>query len=265
MSAASTASGAGRLAGKVAVVTGAGQGIGEAIARRFAAEGAFVMLANRSAETGVAVAASIRAAGGRADFTACDAGQRAALEQLVARTVDAAGAIDIVVHNAAAFSRDPLAEMDDDALDRLLDVNLKACFHLVRAALPHMRAQGGRVLVTSSITGPRVAMPNTAHYAASKAGVNGFIRSAALELAARGITVNGVEPGYIDTPAMTHLKARFGLDALTRYIPAKRLGAPEDIAAAMLFLASDEAAYITGQTLVVDGGSTLPESPLFMQ
>lgn len=108
-------------------------------------------------------------------------------------------------------------------------------------------------------------MPNTAHYAASKGGVNGFIRSAALELAPRGITVNGVEPGYIDTPAMSQMKARFGLEAITRNIPAKRLGAPEDIAAAMLFLASDEASYITGQTIVVDGGSTLPESPIFMQ
>ncbi len=254
----------GRLMNKVAVVTGAGQGIGEAIALRFAAEGAFVMVANRSADKGEAVAERIRAAGGRAAFTACDVGHRESVQRLIASTVDAAGPIDIVVHNAAAFSRDPLDEMGDEALEQVLGVNLKACFYLVHAALPQMRPGAGRVLVTSSITGPRVAMPNTAHYAASKAGVNGFIRSAALELAPRGITVNGVEPGYIDTPAMTHLKARFGLDALTRHIPAKRLGAPEEIAAAMLFLASDEAAYITGQTLVVDGGSTLPESPIFM-
>jgi 3-oxoacyl-[acyl-carrier protein] reductase len=128
-----------------------------------------------------------------------------------------------------------------------------------------MKKRGaGRILVTSSITGPRVAMPGTAHYAASKAGANGFIRTAALELAAYGITVNGVEPGYIDTPAMSALKARFGEEQLTRYIPLKRLGRPEDIAHAMLFLASDEAAYVTGQTIVVDGGSTLPESPVFM-
>jgi 3-oxoacyl-[acyl-carrier protein] reductase len=254
----------GRLAGKVALVTGAGQGIGEAIALRFAAEGAFVMVANRSADSGEAVAARIRAAGGRGAFTACDVGCRASVQALVAATVAAAGPIDIVVHNAAAFSRDPLGEMEDEALDQVLQVNLKACFYLMHAALPHMREGAGRVLVTSSVTGPRVAMPNIAHYAASKAGVNGFIRAAALELAPRGITVNGVEPGYIDTPAMATLKARFGLEALTRYIPAKRLGAPEDIAAAMLFLASDEAAYITGQTIVVDGGSTLPESPVFM-
>jgi 3-oxoacyl-[acyl-carrier protein] reductase len=256
----------GRLNHKVAIVTGGGQGIGEAIATRFAQEGACVMVANRNAEQGEAVAAAIRGAGGRAAFCATDAGSRASVERLVQATIEAMGGLDIVVHNAAAFSRDPLHEMDDEALERVLGVNLKACFYLARAALPHLRQRGqGRILVTSSITGPRVAMPNTAHYAASKGGVNGFIRAAALELAPHGITVNGVEPGYIDTPAMTHLKARFGLDAITRNIPLKRLGAPADIAAAMLFLASGEAAYVTGQTIVVDGGSTLPESPIFMQ
>jgi 3-oxoacyl-[acyl-carrier protein] reductase len=256
----------GRLAGKVAIVTGGGQGIGRAIASRFATEGAFVMVANRNAEQGEAVAAEIRAAGARAAFCATDVGDRASVERLVQVTLEQAGALDIVVHNAAAFSRDPLEQMDDEAIERVLGVNLKACFYLARAAIAPLRARGnGRILVTSSITGPRVAMPNTAHYAASKGGVNGFIRAAALELAPQGITVNGVEPGYIDTPAMSHMKARFGLDAITRNIPAKRLGAPEDIAAAMLFLASDEASYITGQTIVVDGGSTLPESPIFMQ
>lgn len=256
----------GRIAGKVAIVTGGGQGIGRAIAERFAAEGAFVMVANRSAEQGESVAAAIRATGARAAFCATDVGDRSSVERLVQATLQQAGRLDIVVHNAAAFSRDPLEQMDDEAIERVLGVNLKACFYLARAAIAPLRTGGnGRILVTSSITGPRVAMPNTAHYAASKGGVNGFIRAAALELAPQGITVNGVEPGYIDTPAMSHMKARFGLDAITRNIPAKRLGAPEEIAAAMLFLASDEAGYITGQTLVVDGGSTLPESPIFMQ
>lgn len=254
-----------RLRGKRALVTGAGQGIGEAIASRFAAEGAFVVVVNRSAETGESVAAAIRAAGGRAAFVAADVGTRDACGALVQQAIAAAGGLDIVVHNAAAFSRDPLGEMDDPALERVLGVNLKACFWLVRAALPALSACGaGRFLVTSSITGPRVAMPNVVHYAASKAGVNGFIRGAALELAPQRITVNGVEPGYIDTPAMLHLKARFGEENLLRPIPARRFGRPEEIASAMLFLASDEAAYITGQTLVVDGGSTLPESPVFM-
>lgn len=261
-----TADKTGRLAGRTAIVTGGGQGIGKAIALRFAAEGAFVVVANRTEQQGQAVVAQIRAAGGRACFCVTDVGERDSIDHLVRTTLQQTDALDIVVHNAAAFSRDPLERMDDEALERVLTVNLKACFHLARAAIEPLHASGrGRILVTSSITGPRVAMPNTAHYAASKGGVNGFIRSAALELAPRGITVNGVEPGYIDTPAMSQMKARFGLEAITRNIPAKRLGAPEDIAAAMLFLASDEASYITGQTIVVDGGSTLPESPIFMQ
>ncbi len=254
----------GRLAGKVAIVTGAGQGIGRAIAERFAAEGAWVFAANRKAEQGEETVAAMRAAGGQAQFVRTDVGERASVEALVQTTVASAGRLDIVVHNAAAFSRDPLESMDDEALERVLGVNLKACFYLARAVIAPLRVRGGRILVTSSITGPRVAMPNTAHYGASKGGVNGFIRSAALELAPYGITVNGVEPGYIDTPAMAALKARFGEQALVRNIPARRLGSAADIAAAMLFLASDESAYITGQTIVVDGGSTLPESPVFM-
>lgn len=254
-----------RLDHKIALVTGGGQGIGRAIAEVFAAEGATVVIAARTAALGEAVAAQVRSRGGRASFVALDVADAEAVRRTVDQLAVQHGGLDIVVHNAAAFSRDPLETMDMIVLNQLLSVNLGACFSLTQAALPHMKKRGsGRILVTSSITGPRVAMPGTAHYAASKAGVNGFIRTAALELAAFGITVNGVEPGYIDTPAMTALKDRFGTDQLTRYIPLKRLGRPEDIAYAMLFLASEEAAYVTGQTIIVDGGSTLPESPVFM-
>lgn len=119
---------------------------------------------------------------------------------------------------------------------------------------------GGRILVTSSVTGPRVAYPGLAHYAASKAGVNGFIRAAALELACEGITVNGVEPGMIRTPAMANLGGEALNQAIAAAVPLGRLGEPEDIAAAMVFLASPAAGYITGQTLVVDGGALLPEA-----
>ena len=120
-------------------------------------------------------------------------------------------------------------------------------------------------LFTSSVTGPRVAMPGTSYYAASKGGMNAFIRTAALELAPENITVNGVEPGYIRTAAMELLADEEGLAQMTKYIPAGYMGAPEDIAYCMLWLASDEARYITGQTICIDGGSTLPESPVFLE
>ncbi len=135
----------------------------------------------------------------------------------------------------------------------------------MQAALPHFRKQkGGRMLITSSVTGPTVAMPGTAHYAASKGGLNGFIRTAALEYGRENITVNGVEPGYILTPAMSALGDEDELRQMERYIPNGKLGRPSDIANAMLYLASDEAGYVTGQTLIVDGGSTLPESPVML-
>ena len=143
--------------------------------------------------------------------------------------------------------------------------NLKAGFWLIQEALPHLRKQGGgRFLFTSSVTGPNVAMPGTAHYAASKGGMNGLIRTAALEYARQNITVNGVEPGYILTPAMEALGGPEALAQMASQIPLGRLGDPADIANTMLFLASDAAAYITGQTIVVDGGSTLPESPVVL-
>jgi 3-oxoacyl-[acyl-carrier protein] reductase len=145
-------------------------------------------------------------------------------------------------------------------LERTLAVNLSALFWLTQGALPMFRRQGqGCVLVTSSVTGPRVAYPGLSHYAASKAGVNGFIRNAALELASEHIRVNGVEPGMIATPAMANLGDDAVNQDIARRVPLGRLGTPSDIAGAMLFLASDLAAYVTGQTLVVDGGSTLPE------
>jgi 3-oxoacyl-[acyl-carrier protein] reductase len=159
----------------------------------------------------------------------------------------------------------PIEQLSDEELDRTLSVNLKAGFWLIQESLPHLRRQGGgRILFTSSVTGPNVAMPGTAHYAASKGGMNGLIRTAALEYARQNVTVNGVEPGYILTAAMEALGGPEALEEMARQIPLGKLGAPADIANTMLFLASDAAAYITGQTIVVDGGSTLPESPVVL-
>lgn len=252
------------LGGKVALVTGGGRGIGAAIAQVFAQAGAQVLIANRTEAAGESVAAGIRAAGGTAQAIGCDICRHAEADRAVAEAVQRFGALDIVVHNAAVNPWSRIEAMNDADLELTLAVNLKACFWLAQAALPHWRARGaGRMLVTSSVTGPRVVMPGSAHYAASKAGVNGFIRSAALELAPDRVTVNGVEPGYIAKLGGSLLSNPERAARIARYIPAGELGKPEDIAFAMCFLASAAARYVTGQTIVVDGGSTLPESPSF--
>lgn len=244
--------------GRIALVTGSGQGIGRAIAQLFAAQGAKVMLATRSAENGRETQRLIRQAGGTAELLTLDLASRGAAEQAVAATLETFGGLDLLLHNAGVFPMQKLAELEEQTLDHTLAVNLKSCFWLTQAALPALRrALQARIVVTSSVTGPHTAIPGLAHYAASKAGVNGFIRAAALELAEYGITVNGVEPGLIATQATANLGHG---STLSRGIPLQRLGAPEDIAWAMLFLASRHASYITGQTLVVDGGALLPEN-----
>lgn len=254
------------LEGKVALVTGGGRGIGAAIAQVFAEAGASVLIANRTGSAGEAVAGALRERGLQAQAMACDIGRRDEAERAVAEAVRVFGALDIVVHNAAVNPWAAIDAMSDEQLDETLAVNLKACFWLAQAAVPHLRKRGGgRLLVTSSVTGPRVAMPGSAHYAASKAGVNGFIRTAALEYARQGITVNGVEPGYIAKQGGSLLSDPAKAARIARHIPVGELGRPEDIAYAMRFLASPAARYITGQTIVVDGGSTLPESPFFAE
>lgn len=256
----------GRLDGKVAIVTGGGRGIGAGIARVFAAAGAQVVIATRTASYGEETLQEIRNAGGTAELEALDIGRADAVDRLVETTIARWGGVDVMVHNAASFLGGPVDDYSEDDLETVLAVNLKACFRLTKAVLPSMRARGGgRLLFTSSVTGPRVAMPGTSYYAASKGGMNAFIRTAALELAADNITVNGIEPGYIRTAAMELLADEAGLAQMTRYIPAGFMGDPEDIAYAMLYLASDEARYLTGQTICIDGGSTLPESPVFLE
>ncbi|MVW60695.1 SDR family oxidoreductase [Massilia sp. NEAU-DD11] len=244
------------FAGKTAVVTGGASGIGESIARLFAAHGASVLVADRDADGAARVAASLP--DGAA--VVCDLALDDAPARIVAAARERFGGVDIVVHNAAYFPLTDFTRIDRALLERTFAVNVHAAFGLLQAALPIMRARGGgRMLVTSSVTGPRVAYPGLAHYAASKAAVNGFIRAAALEVAADGVTVNGVEPGMIRTPAQDNLGGADVAARLRARIPLGRLGEPDDIAAAMLFLASDHAAYVTGQTIIVDGGALLPE------
>ena len=255
-----------RLSGKIAIVTGGGKGIGSATAQVMAAEGALVVVATRTAAPGQATVDAIVAAGGRAELLVIDMADKAGVFAMVDDVAARHGRLDIVVHNAAVMGRHAVTDRDDAVLDAMLTVNVKACFWLSAAAQPHMKkGGGGRLLITSSVTGPRVTMPGSGAYSASKGAVNGFIRAAALELAADGITVNGVEPGYIDTPGLSRMKARYGAERIGHFIPTGALGDPADVAHAMLFLASDQAKFVTGQTIIVDGGAMLAESPVWKE
>lgn len=244
-------------AGQTVLVTGGAQGIGRGIVEAFADSGAHVLIADLRLDTAQALADELNASGLSAEAVGIDLADREAIAALLAGLPR----LDVLIHNAAYFPLTPFAEITPEMLERTLAVNLSALFWLTQAALPLFTRQGGgNVLVTSSVTGPRVAFPGLSHYAASKAGVNGFIRSAALELAPLKIRVNGVEPGMIRTPAMDNLGDSQLNARIAAAVPLGRLGEPEDIAGAMLFLASEHARYITGQTLIVDGGATLPET-----
>ncbi|AEV62542.1 SDR family oxidoreductase [Pseudomonas ogarae] len=248
------------FSGQTVLVTGGAQGIGRAIVEAFALRGASVVIADLGLARAEAVAGELTAAGCQVQAVGVDLADATAVFGMMAELEQGLGRLDILVHNAGYFPLTPFAEITPSMLERTLAVNLSALFWLTQAALPMFRRQGqGCVLVTSSVTGPRVAYPGLSHYAASKAGVNGFIRNAALELAAENVRVNGVEPGMIATPAMANLGDDEVNQDIARRVPLGRLGQPSDIAGAMLFLASSLAGYVTGQTLVVDGGSTLPE------
>lgn len=256
----------GQLTGKVAIVTGAAQGIGAGIARVFAAAGARVVVADIAAERGGRTAGAICEAGHDAVFIESDISKRSNVADLVASAVDRFGRLDIVVHNAASFAVSTAEEMSEEYLELSMSVILKPAFWFAQDAVPHFRKQGaGRLLFTSSVSGPTVAAPGIANYCAAKGGINGFIKAAAIELAKDDITVNGVEPGFIRTDSMDLLADEEGLKKLESYIPKGHMGRPEDIANTMLFLASDEACYITGQTIIVDGGNSLVESAALLE
>ena len=248
------------ISGRSVLVTGGTKGIGKGIAAAFAAEGAQVVITGRSAQAGQRTAAEFAAAGGTVSFEAGDVSDPDSCAAMVAATRERHGGVDVVCCNAGIFPAATLEEMTPAQLEEVLSVNLKGTFFVVQAALPALRDSGhGRVIVTSSITGPLTGFTGWSHYGASKAGQLGFIRSAALELARSRITVNAVLPGNIVTEGLDDLGADY-LQSMEAAIPLGHLGSVGDIASAALFFASDEAAYITGQTLVVDGGQTIPES-----
>lgn len=248
-----------RLGGKVAIITGSGKGIGEAIAMLFALEGAKVMVNARSSDDIQRVVSAIDDAGGVAHGTVADIGTLEGAQLLIAASAEHFRQIDILVHNAGIFPYDPIENMDDASWQKVMDVNLSSAFRLSKACLPYMRAQGGgRILFTSSVQGNRAAVPGCAHYATSKAGLNGFIKAAALEFARHGITVNGVEPGLTLTSGVQDSIPEDRREKMAATVPLNRWGTPVDVARAMLYLASEDAAYVTGQTIVIDGGATLP-------
>lgn len=251
-----------RLKGRIAIVTGAGKGIGGGIARVFASEGANVLVADIDETWGLKTVHVIKQAGGEASFIKVDVSQEKDMEKMAYTATERYGRIDILCNNAGIYTNMArIEEMTVADWDKILTVNLRGTFLAVKACLPQMLKQKyGRILVTSSTTGNRTSIIGLTHYAASKAGINGFIRNAALELAEHNITVNGVEPGNIVTEGMMEIVGEEYVKANEAVIPMGRLGEPEDIGYAMAFLASDEAKFITGQTIVVDGGQILPES-----
>jgi 3-oxoacyl-[acyl-carrier protein] reductase len=253
------------LKGRSVIVTGGSKGIGRGIALRFGSAGCKVLVVSRKLSEANAVVAEIAAAGGSALGLAADVSRQADMQAMAEAAMGAFGGIDILCANAGIFPAARLGTMTEEDFDAVIGTNLKGTFLSVSACLSAMRAKkAGRIILTSSITGPVTGYPGWSHYGASKAGQLGFMRTAAMELARDGITVNAVLPGNIATEGLAGLGEDYvrGMEAS---VPMRRLGSIMDIANAALFFASDEAAYITGQSLVVDGGQILPESLAALQ
>lgn len=237
---------------KTAIVTGAGRGIGRGIALVFADEGYRVVVSDLDGASASVVAEEIIANGGEAIAIACDVSNAAAVATLFQQASEQFGAVDVLVNNAGIFPFISFAEMTEADWDKVIDVNLKSIFLCSQLAARQMQA-GSRIISVSSIAS-LVGFAGLTHYCASKGGMNGMTRALALELADRQITVNAVLPGAIETPGATGVLDPSAKAANLKNIPLGRMGQPEDIAHAVAFLASEKASYITGQSLVVDGG-----------
>ena len=244
--------------GRSVIVTGGTKGIGYGIAEVFADAGAHVTIVGRDAPVAARSAARLAECGASVSYVTADLSRPVECARMAGEVMAARGAIDVLCANAGMFTSKKLADMTESDYDETFDLNMKGCLFSVQACLPALAACGhGRVVVTSSITGPMTGVPGWTHYGATKAAQLGFVRAAAIELAPHGITVNAVLPGTILTDGL--LKLGMNLDQAAAAVPLKRLGDPRDIGYAALFFASDQASYITGQTLVIDGGVTLIE------
>ena len=244
------------LTDQVAIVTGAARGIGRGIASVLAAEGARVVVVDLDGAFATQTAEELGGVAIAADVT-----DRVSLEAMAARVTAELGRIDIVAANAGIYPFADLNELTEEMWSRVMDVNVGGAVRTVQACLPPMRERGyGRIVLTSSITGPVTGQVGFAHYGASKAAMLGFMRSAAVELARSGITVNAVMPGNVSTEGFADTSDEHQRRMLSS-IPMGRYAEPEEVGWAVRFLASPEAGYITGQTLIVDGGQVLPEAP----
>lgn len=232
------------LKGKVAIVTGGTQGIGKGIADKLSSYGAKVVVCARKEEKT------------NHYFVQCDVSKFKDAQRLADETIKKFKKIDILVNNAGIYPFAPLKDMTEEQWDQVIDIDLKGVFNCTKAAIPHMiKKKYGKIVSISSIAGASVGFPALVHYCAAKAGIVGFTRAAALDLAPFRINVNAVAPGAIQTPGTSHIDKKTQAQ-LIRQIPEARMGKPADIAETVAFLVSDSSSYITGQTIVVDGGYT---------
>jgi 3-oxoacyl-[acyl-carrier protein] reductase len=254
------------LTGRGVLVTGGTKGIGKGIAGVFASAGADVVVVGRDPDTGEAAAAELGAAGGGAvTFVRADVARGEDCERMAAEAAEHLGGIDVLCANAGVFPDVRLEDMTEADIDGIFATNVKGTMLSVKACLPALARSGhGRVVMTSSITGPITGYPGWSHYGATKAAQLGFLRTAAIELAGLGVTINAVMPGNIATEGLDELGEEYRTK-MESSIPQRRLGTVQDIGFAALFLATDEAGYITGQTIVVDGGQILPESLMALE
>lgn len=245
-----------RLEHRVTLITGGAQGIGEAIVRRFAAEGAKIAIVDVIGDKATVLAEAIQAEGGEAIALVCDVTDREQVKVTVAKVIDTYGQIDILCNNAGITRDARLAKMTEDQFDQVIAVNLKGVFNMTQAVAPHMVNQGyGRIITTSSVVGLYGNFGQT-NYVATKAGVIGMTKVWARELGPKGVTANAIAPGFIATEMVLSVPEDI-LDRFINITPARRLGEPEDIANAFLFLASEEASFVNGAVLSVDGGLVL--------